>query len=375
MHAAAQRLDFAVLCALACVFLACDQSDSDPDRPVGIPPLPATAFLVDVYPAWSPVGSAIAYRRRLWSTQGQPGIYLVNSDGTGTKLIFDETPLYEGQQFPILLLQELRFSPDGRQLAFEIDREVHLLDVETGALRQLTHTDRNARSPDWSPDGNSIVYSRPFRRSPEIDSAGVYVIDVSSGDERALFHDGLPVVGGRPRWSPNGEPIAFWSGEGSETLDIFSVNPDGTGFRRLTHSGTEALAQFPRWLNAGTEILYTWRLTIDAESLETRVMGADGNDQHPWPIHLYDSEAISPDSEEIVLPGLQQGYGDSLAVLFVQVIDDIAGTSRRQLSAYAPVPPHSTVVTTSQMRDMEVLQCVDPWLSWRSSPPSLRPPP
>lgn len=351
------------LIPLVCLTLACDDDGTDP---ITIPELPPRVGIVDEFPAWSPDGSSVAYHRTILSSEGPPGIYLINRDGTDNSLLLDETALNEEGAYPFI--EDLCFSPDASQLALALNLEIFLLSVDSGTLSQLTFTGHNARSPDWSPDGKHIVYERPFLRSPILDSAGTYIVAVASGKERALFSGGIPIYGGSPKWSPGGEPIAFWSGEGSETLDIFSVRSDGTDFRRLTDSGSTAFAQYPRWLHSGMDILYTWRLTRDALSVETRVMHADGAAQQTWPLHLYDSDAISPDSEEVVLPGLQPESGDSLVVLFLRGITDVAGTSLRQLTTYRPPSPHSQSSTRPyNPQDKEVL----PWLA--PSPQLLRP--
>jgi Tol biopolymer transport system component len=254
----------------------------------------------------------------------------------------DETPFYEPG---FVLLQEIRFSPDGRQLTWTKDREVFLLDVKSGALRQLTHTNQNATHPDWSPDGRYIVYERPFFRSAELDSSGFYVLEVSSGQERALFANGERISGIDLRWSPQGEPIAFVRRE-----DIYTLRSDGTEFRRLTESeSSHALTATPQWIDGGGRILYAWRLASDSASLRTRVMNQDGSGQTRWPVTLslltLLSDSVSPDSQEVVVPGLPSNPPDSLAVLFIGGLDDVEGTTLRQLTSYSPPPDTTTTAT------------------------------
>lgn len=73
------------------------------------------------------------------------------------------------------------------------------------------------------------------------------------------------------------------------------------------------MAEFPRWVFGGTRILYSWRLTSDANSRETRVMRPEGTDQTRWPVYLPRTDGISPDSREFVYAGVAEG--DSLVVL------------------------------------------------------------
>ncbi len=58
-------------------------------------------------------------------------------------------------------------SPDGRSIAFVSDRDgsdgnVHVLELETRAIRRITDESHAAR-PSWSPDGRSLVYLVPVR--------------------------------------------------------------------------------------------------------------------------------------------------------------------------------------------------------------------
>jgi dipeptidyl aminopeptidase/acylaminoacyl peptidase len=311
------------------------------DSPVS-PPLPTYKAPVDGYPAWSPDGAFIAYRRFVFSVQGPPGIYIVKSDGTHNRLLLDESPFYE-QGF--VLLQEIRFSPDGRYISITRDLEIYLLDVTSGDTRKLTNTSRNAAHPDWSPDGQRIVYQRAFFRSTELDSSGFYIIDVDSGRERALFNDGERVSGRDLRWSRKGEPIAFAATTLGGYPDIYTLRSDGTAFARLTDGQGRSFAEIPCWIDDGARILFAWRALGQATGTETHVIDSDGSNQAAWPLTLEPltlvSDAISPNSQEVVVPALPQDSTDSLAVLFVRDLDDVHGLSMRQLTHWPESPDTS----------------------------------
>lgn len=313
------------------------------------PPPPPSLVGVDAYPTWSPDGLSIAYRRLVFSSQGPPGIYLINRDGTGNRLVLNETPFYNG----FVLLQEIRFSPDGRQITWTLNREVFLLDVKSGTLRQLTYTDQNAIQPDWSPNGRYIIYKRLFR-SVELDSSGFYFLEVSSGQERALFANGERVAGTDPRWSPQGEPIAFAANRGGQR-DIYTLRSDGTEFRRLTDDSNRARNEIPHWIDGGERILYAWTLATSLSNFQTRVMNQDGSGQATWPVTLSIltllSDSISPDSQEVVVLGLPPDSPDSLAVLFIRDLDDAQGTTLRQLTSYWPPPDTTTTLQSAHGMD------------------------
>jgi hypothetical protein len=54
----------------------------------------------------------------------------------------------------------------------------------------------------------------------------------------------------------------------------------------------------------------------------------------PWPYSLGPWDAPSPDGEWLVLVRAQPG--DSVGVLFLRAVDDLRGTTRRQLTRYVP---------------------------------------
>jgi TolB protein len=75
---------------------------------------------------------------------------------------------------------------------------------------------------------------------------------MSTGPESA----GLPPTGARiptPDWSPDGEWIVFDS-DRDGTWNLYLIRPDGTDERRLTHRGAvigETFARHPAWSKDG----------------------------------------------------------------------------------------------------------------------------
>lgn len=112
------------------------------------------AHLFEEAPAWSPDGSRIAFARLTFQTQfdGKEGIYVVNRDGTGERLVLVHQHFADGPY-------SLTWSPDGRTIAFETSptREctsISLVEIESGAVRPLTscaRTSESAVAPAWQP--------------------------------------------------------------------------------------------------------------------------------------------------------------------------------------------------------------------------------
>jgi Tol biopolymer transport system component len=102
--------------------------------------------------------------------------------------------------------------------------------------------------PEYSPDGQSIVFSSTRSGSSEIwtcDSDGSHPIRLTSFGGPA---------GGAPRWSPDGQQIAFDSRPEGHT-DIYVVNAEGGGLRRLTTQSSDDWV--PSWSRDGQWIYFT----------------------------------------------------------------------------------------------------------------------
>ena len=123
-------------------------------------------------------------------------------------------------------LGDVAISPDATRVAAVADDHgrltLQILDVASGRLTEGPYHRGMwpAASPTWSPEGTRLALQ--VRRPDE--SSYVAVLDLKTGELRSLSD------GSRPRWSPDGEWIAFYSGR-----DCKLVRPDGTGLKTALH--------------------------------------------------------------------------------------------------------------------------------------------
>jgi Tol biopolymer transport system component len=126
-------------------------------------------------------------------------------------------------------------------------------------------------SPAWSPDGQTIAFVG------YLPGSGVLFVNADGTARRNVTREwGL---NGFPVWSPDGERIAFVRFGGHQRADIYVMNADGSGLRRLTRGDGSA---FPIWSPDGRRIAFV-RVQPSQKHLsvlwEVWVMNADGSGQ------------------------------------------------------------------------------------------------
>ncbi len=105
-----------------------------------------------------------------------------------------------------------QISPDGRTVAYvkehidlarnETRSEIWLVPVEGGCPRRLTGGQKQDSRPRWSPDGNAIAFI-----SNRSGKAQLYLINPAGGEASVISTKAEPAS--PPAWSPDGRRIAF----------------------------------------------------------------------------------------------------------------------------------------------------------------------
>jgi len=276
------------------VFLMCLCCASGVDSPPAYT-IPVT-YERDV--GWSPDGSSIVYDKASYPSKNIiGGLTKINLQDSSSQIIMQG-----------ILFDSPRFSPDGCQIAFSNGENIFAITANGDSLRQLTFGSDNYQ-PTWSPDGKKIAYNHR-----QGDDRGIYILDLETGASRLLrrfcerpvwFSDGVHIatgsfdfeaapeimildtsgnivarpLEGRHGWayysevSQDGQKIVFSQRFSGEHPQIWIVNRDGSGLKRLTSHGGEMPSISPD----GQWIVYTHTGDTDGSLWLIR---PDGTGQH-----------------------------------------------------------------------------------------------
>jgi Tol biopolymer transport system component len=157
---------------------------------------------------WSPDGAEILFIADTPADDGRDGlgIYVVRSDGTGTRRIHsgvNGTP---------------QWSPDGRRILFQVDGRLVTMSPDGADLQTIAHGLElsGLSSYRWAPDGSRILYTRPI--GPE-SGEQLWVVSVD-GSTNGVVAEGLQWRDPASTWSPDGRFIAFVRGGDIWTVDV-----------------------------------------------------------------------------------------------------------------------------------------------------------
>ncbi len=173
------------------------------------------------------------------------------------------------------------FSGDGTQLAYASDRNsegylhIWIQSADGGEPRQLTSGPDDDLEPAFSPDGETIAF-RSARNG-----GGIYLVSTKGGDPRLLAAEGR-----RPRYSPDGRWIAYWTGSLSSrpqpdaAYKMFII-PSTTGSPRPLRPEI-APATYPTWSPDGKNLLFLGRDNAlgGAGATEWFVTSLEGGELH-----------------------------------------------------------------------------------------------
>jgi dipeptidyl aminopeptidase/acylaminoacyl peptidase len=137
-----------------------------------------------------------------------------------TMLAYGE-PLTPEKALKVRDLSELRYSPDGKRVAFTVreppsaksaERHIWVYDNTRGETRQWTFSIKSEHEPRWSPDGKYLAFL-----SDREDDSQIWLMPLDGGEAAKLTSSKNSVQ--TFRWSPDGRRIAYLTTEPKTEAD------------------------------------------------------------------------------------------------------------------------------------------------------------
>lgn len=147
--------------------------------------------------------------------------------------------------------------------------EIYKMDADGSNQTRLTNDPNSDDTPRWSPDRQSIAWSRNFAFGDD----DIYTMNADGSNQ--VNRTSTPGYSDRlPRWSPDGQKILFQSDRDGD-FELYTMNADGSNVVQLTNN--TARDTFGLWSPDGSKVAFvSSRANADGDIF---VMDADGSNQ------------------------------------------------------------------------------------------------
>ncbi len=224
-------------------------------------------------PAFASVGTAMFYHAE---SNGHTRLMRADTDGRGDVLRVTRVLDDRGRNF------HARPSPDGKQIAFDSDRDgvrgIYLATADGRDVRRVSG-EGYAAVPSWSPDGRQLAFIRAEPGKPKV--WNLWTMDLGTGRSRRLtsYPYGEPWGGS---WFPDNQRIAYSHEHDLVILDLT------TGARRVFHSPVPGrLVRTPAVSPDGSRVMFqvhqhgSWLLDVATGNMR-KVLGDPTAEEFAW---------------------------------------------------------------------------------------------
>jgi TolB protein len=214
-------------------------------------------------PICSPDGSKICYIRKD-RYKGHSQIYIMDINGNNQKKLTTN----------LKYSSSCSFSPDSKQIVFNSDGKICLINSNGSDLRCLNIVGTN---PTFSPDGKSIYYYTA--KDSGAPNYKIIAIEIWKLDVDTLKIRAVSTIQGELyeiKFSPNFKRIVYtaWQGSPQQYQQIFIANIDGTSIIQLTNS--KELKSTPSFSWDGSKIIFLSE--PQGKGGDIMIMNSDGSD-------------------------------------------------------------------------------------------------
>jgi Tol biopolymer transport system component len=235
---------------------------------------------IDADPRFSRDGTHIVFSRKVEGASIH--LFVAGNDGADVTQITPRpialTSSQQGEPW-----EQFQFSPDGRTVLIASTTNgvsgIAIAQADGSGISSAA-VGMAAYEPSFRPpDGREIMFVG--YSSGGTGSAGVYAVDVASGDVRTIVAPERDFDLAGATWSPDGSHVAYWRWGGANFGGVNArthvVAADGTDDRALPvpkgavwNAGTE-------WSNDGTRLVVSRGYTDGMDAVRTAIVPADGS--------------------------------------------------------------------------------------------------
>lgn len=228
-------------------------SDGSGERQLTHPP--AGAIDAEEYPpSFAPDGSKLLFTR---DQAGTSSLWTITTDGGSEQRLSPAGN--RGYNDGV-------YAPDGRLIAFSrvdpplkhfnLKVSLNVMAADGTHVRRLVNLGYRGDIGDisWSPDGRRVAYTA--LRMTKRPADALLIISAKGGRARRVTRWSAGDIG--VDWSPNGRLLLVRFSPPNRAFggDYYTLRPDGSRLRRLTHLGRKAMTGAARWSPDGTSIVF-----------------------------------------------------------------------------------------------------------------------
>lgn len=227
------------------------------------PPAPYSA---DVQPVFSPDGKTLAFTRTIGFSSGD--IYLLSLAGGEPKRLTSDSSSWEP-----------RWTPDGNELVFSSTRgglqSLWRISISGGESKQVVAVGHGLSQPSLPRRGHRLAYVE------HIDDTNVW--EIEGPREKQKRHEARALISSTrrddsPDFSPNGNKVIFASTR-SGNYELWMCDRDGSNPRQMTFFG-EGVTGSARWSPDGRSIVFD---SQRGDQTGIYVMSAEGGEARRLP--------------------------------------------------------------------------------------------
>ncbi len=208
------------------------------------------------------------------------------------------------------------------ELAFASDVsgviQIYVADIEGGPWQQVTDLPEGACQPDWSPDGQQLVFISPCKDNYEsYPGAALFTINVDGSGMMPI--PSVPGGDYDPAWSPDGKRIAFTSIRNKGRPQIFVYDLETKTTTQLSEGDNRDLQ--PAWSADGRLIVF---VSTRRGPSQLWTMNANGSNQRLFSASrdkINSSPDWSPDGQTVLFNQIAR-KGD-IPQLYAATLSDV----------------------------------------------------